>query len=161
MDCILLEFSSKICHPQSCRFEEEQGSPVMYIYEVQIEQAYQRQGLGKFMMNLAELMVSLFMSSLAITWYLLWSPATHPSCICLDWNISTIEHRGNMQKWSPWCWQFWRKTQQGCNCTKPWDIQSMKVLPVMSAPKALAGKQLCLLYGEELYCLDVWQYSGR
>lgn len=40
------------------RFELDEGVPIVYCYEVQLEEGAQRKGLGKFMMQLLELMVS-------------------------------------------------------------------------------------------------------
>eukprot|EP00884_Botryococcus_braunii_P001543 jgi/Botrbrau1/1138/Bobra.0162s0029.2 len=37
------------------RFENEEGTPVLYIYELQLRHDFQRKGLGKFLMQLAEL----------------------------------------------------------------------------------------------------------
>lgn len=39
------------------RFEVEDGEPLAYCYEVQLEEKAQRRGLGKHMMQLLELMV--------------------------------------------------------------------------------------------------------
>lgn len=36
------------------RFDMDYGNSVLYCYEMQIEEEYQRQGLGKFMMNLLQ-----------------------------------------------------------------------------------------------------------
>ena len=38
-----------------CRFEVEDGVPVLYIYEVQIVPGMQRRGLGAFLMTLLKL----------------------------------------------------------------------------------------------------------
>lgn len=37
------------------RYEEEEWCPVMYVYELQVEDSVQRMGLGKFLMQLLEL----------------------------------------------------------------------------------------------------------
>lgn len=37
------------------RFEEEAGCAVLYVYELQLTQAVQKRGLGRFLMQLAEL----------------------------------------------------------------------------------------------------------
>ena len=44
--------------PNVCRFELEDDVPVAYCYELQLEAAAQRKGLGKFLMQLLELIVS-------------------------------------------------------------------------------------------------------
>eukprot|EP00803_Ostreobium_quekettii_P004259 evm.model.scf_468.12 EVM.evm.TU.scf_468.12 scf_468:71324-72010(+) len=38
------------------RYEEEGGCPVLYVYELQVEKSVQRLGVGKFVMQLMELM---------------------------------------------------------------------------------------------------------
>lgn len=42
-------------HACICRFEVEDHAPIMYVYEVQIEQRAQRQGLGPFLMTFLKL----------------------------------------------------------------------------------------------------------
>jgi ribosomal protein S18 acetylase RimI-like enzyme len=39
----------------SCRYEEEGGEPVLYVYEVQVEDEYQRKGIAKLVMKMMEL----------------------------------------------------------------------------------------------------------
>lgn len=42
----------KVIHAvMHCRFEDEEGDPVLYIWEIQLEQAVQRKGLGSFLMR--------------------------------------------------------------------------------------------------------------
>ena len=36
------------------RFELDQGAPILYVYELQVEDEYQRKGLGRFLMQAAE-----------------------------------------------------------------------------------------------------------
>ena len=51
-----------------CRFEEEGGKPVLYVYEIQLESRCQGKGLGKFMMRMVELVAfQLGMSSVMLT----------------------------------------------------------------------------------------------
>jgi hypothetical protein len=39
------------------RFDLEDGAPVLYLYELQLEEALQRKGVGKFLMLLQQLLV--------------------------------------------------------------------------------------------------------
>lgn len=39
----------------TCRFEVEDATPVLYVYEVQLAPAVQRKGLGAFLMTLLKL----------------------------------------------------------------------------------------------------------
>jgi GNAT superfamily N-acetyltransferase len=43
--------------PADARFEVEEGEPLAYCYELQLEGRAQRKGLGKHLMQLLELMV--------------------------------------------------------------------------------------------------------
>ncbi len=52
----------------SCRFEEEDDKPVLYVYEIQLEARCQGKGLGKFMMKMMELVAfQLGMSGIMLT----------------------------------------------------------------------------------------------
>ena len=45
-------FSDNAC---KCRFEVEDCAPILYVYEVQLEQSAQRKGLGPFLMTFLKL----------------------------------------------------------------------------------------------------------
>jgi hypothetical protein len=53
-----LPLSTSMMFPSLCRFDLEDDVPVVYCYELQLEEAAQRKGLGKFLMQLLELIVS-------------------------------------------------------------------------------------------------------
>lgn len=40
-----------------CRFEQYEGQPVCYLYEVMVAQQYRRLGIGKHLLGLVEQMV--------------------------------------------------------------------------------------------------------
>lgn len=42
-------------HSLTCRFEVEDATPILYVYEVQLAPAVQRKGLGTFLMTLLKL----------------------------------------------------------------------------------------------------------
>lgn len=47
--------SSCVRQQLTCRFEVEDATPVLYVYEVQLAPAVQRKGLGAFLMTLLKL----------------------------------------------------------------------------------------------------------
>lgn len=59
------------------RFTLEEEIPVLYVYELQLEPHVQGMGLGKFLMQLIELIAREVMYLSKILWFILYTPSVH------------------------------------------------------------------------------------
>lgn len=96
------------------RFEEEAGVAVLYVYELQLSQSVQRRGLGRFLMQLAELLACRLVEC--------------PLAISIDGfaiSIDSSTHYTDMA-WAKLCSQCSGPTLLHMRCTKHSSIRRMK-----------------------------------
>lgn len=99
--------NNSIATPQAYlafRFEEEAGHAVLYVYELQLSPSVQRRGLGRFLMQLAELL------------------ACRYARLCVHFGF---DNRRLQQQASNWQGHAYGSAIQCC-CTRP--VQSTQIL---------------------------------